>query len=109
MEESKLKELYDLLLQGKVIQGIDEHGRGAGIIRYKEDKYKEPYFYWQHYGSSANNATMDGLKFICERIFDDCIDFCTCHWSDYHINYVPDDERYKGIDMSREHPNTYGK
>lgn len=27
------------------------------------------YFAWTHYGSSANDATMDGLKFIIDTIF----------------------------------------
>lgn len=103
LTDAKLKELYELLMSGKTIQGIRSDGYGIGTI-----SYGNGFFHWQHAGSSANEATLDGLRFICEKIFVDSIDFCTAHWSDYHIGYVPDDERYKGFDYSTKHPNVCG-
>jgi len=90
-------------MDGKVLQGIGSNGYGTGTIQYING-----YFHYQHYGSSAVEPTLKGLKFVCELIFRDAIDFCTAHWSDYHIGYIPDDDRYKGFDYSRKHPNTYG-
>ena len=103
LTDAKLKELYEQLMNGKTIQGIRSDGYGIGTI-----SYGIGYFHWNHAGSSANKATLKDLKFICETIFDDCIDFCTAHYSEYHVGYVPDNERYKGIDYSSCHPNVYG-
>ena len=103
ISDEKINELLQLLLKGKKLQGISKDGFGRGVI-----EYIYPYICWHHYGSSANIATFDELKFICDEIFGDCIDFCTTHWSEYHVNYIPDEGKYKGIDLSSHHPNVYG-
>ena len=80
-----------------------ENGRGIGLIYADED-----YIYWRHAGGSANKNTDEELRWLLENIFDDCETVTPAEWSDYHINYVPIDNQYQGIDLSRSHPNVYG-
>lgn len=63
---------------------------------------------WQHYGSSAIKNTNGQLRWLLETIFVECETVTPAEWSDYHINYVPIDKQYSGVDMSRSHPNVCG-
>jgi hypothetical protein len=63
---------------------------------------------WKYFGSSANKNTNRDLRWLLETIFEDCETVVPAEYSYYHINYVPTDKQYSGIDMSRSHPNVYG-
>lgn len=63
---------------------------------------------FEHYGSSAIRNTDEELAWLLETIFCDCSTVAPAEWSDYHINYVPIDTNYQGIDFSRSHPNVLG-
>lgn len=96
------KILSDINNGGKYI-GISK-GRGTGII------FRTPYgnIGWNHYGESACPSTIRGLKFILEVIFNDCECFVPAIWSDYHVNYIPADTRFRAVDLSAKHPNICG-
>lgn len=93
------------LLNGVYYQGITPGGYGVGVVSY-DPAHKV--LYWRNFGSSAIEATLEGLNFVIDEVFCECVDFVPCHWSDYHIGYIPDDARYEGFDYSRSHPNVYG-
>lgn len=77
--------------------------KGTGRI-YKQGNY----IAWQNFGQSAIENNDKALRWLLEEIFDKCETVSPAIWSNYHINYVPDNPLYKGIDLSREHPNTFG-
>lgn len=99
----ELKAIIKELKSGVVYCGIDNYNRGIGNIFYDDNLIK-----WNHYGSSANKCNIDGLKFILESIFEKCSIITKAKYSEYHINYIPIDENYIGIDVSNSHPNTFG-
>ena len=80
-----------------------KNGRGQGLIQ----KHLG-YISYRHFGSSAVKNTDKDLKWLATTIFEDCDDIVPAVWSDYHINYIPVDSKYQGVDMSREHPNAFG-
>lgn len=80
------------------------NGKGTGKIF----KTSNNFIGFQHYGSSAILNTDGKLRWLLEVIFEGCETVAPAEWSDYHINYVPIDKQYEGIDMSRSHPNVCG-
>jgi hypothetical protein len=88
---------------GTVYCGI-HNGFGVGRIF----KSVAGNFYYEYYGQSAVNNTIADLAWLLETIFADCETVTPAEWSDYHINYVPIDKQYRGIDVSPSHPNILG-
>ena len=82
------------------------NGYGTGRIWKSRN---QQYIHYSHFGAAAIDNSDDQLRWLLETIFEDCEDVAPAIWSDYHINYVPIDEHYKGIDYSVKHPNTFGK
>jgi len=80
------------------------NGYGVGHIFQTDSGY----IGWQHFGQSANRMTVSQLRFVVETIFSDCECIVEAQYSDYHINNIPKDKRYKGIDHSASHPNVMG-
>ncbi len=64
---------------------------------------------YRHYGSSAIKANKEQLRWLLENIFDDADEVVRATYSEYHIGFVPEDERYERIDSSTRHPNVFGK
>lgn len=64
---------------------------------------------YRHYGSSAIKANREQLRWLLENIFDDADEVVRATYSEYHIDFVPEDERYERIDSSTRHPNVFGK
>lgn len=64
---------------------------------------------YRHYGSSAIKANREQLRWLLETIFDDADEVVRAIYSEYHIDFVPEDERYERIDSSTRHPNVFGK
>ena len=64
---------------------------------------------YRHYGSSAIKANREQLRWLLENIFDDADEVVRATYSEYHIGFVPEDERYERIDSSTRHPNVFGK
>lgn len=64
---------------------------------------------YRHYGSSAIKANREQLRWLLENIFDDADEVVRATYSEYHIDFVPEDERYERIDSSTRHPNIFGK
>ena len=64
---------------------------------------------YRHYGSSAIKANKEHLRWLLENIFDDADEVVRATYSEYHIGFVPEDERYERIDSSTKHPNVFGK
>ena len=92
------------LNKGTVYCGI-HNGYGVGSICVSPDG---KYIRWRHYGESANENTNRDLRWLLETIFKKCETITPAEWSDYHINYIPIDKQYKGIDCSTSHPNVCG-
>lgn len=88
---------------GTVYCGV-RNGRGVGRIY----KTSQDNIGFQHFGSSAIKNTDGQLKWLLETIFVECETVTPAVWSDRHINYVPIDKQYSGIDLSTKHPNTFG-
>lgn len=65
--------------------------------------------FYRHYGSSAIKANREQLRWLLENIFDDADEVVRATYSEYHIGFVPEDERYERIDSSTRHPNVFGK
>lgn len=80
------------------------NNRGIGNVYLSDTNFIR----WQHYGQSANKNTDEDLSFIINTIFYDCELFVPAEWSDYHINHIPVDKQYEAIDLSSNHPNTFG-
>lgn len=99
---TELKAILENINNGVVYIGI-RNGSGVGRI-YKHCHYIR----WEYFGSSATPARVDDLKWIIENIFNDCELITPGIYSEYHINYIPIDEKYNGIDFSYTHPNIYG-
>jgi hypothetical protein len=99
----ELKNILDHINAGGVYVGIC-NGRGVGKI-YAANK---SYIRFEHYGGSATKNNTNGIRWIIENIFNDCDLITPAVYSEYHINYIPVDEKYAGIDFSFTHPNVYG-
>lgn len=100
--DSELEKILNDISGGAVYVGIS-NGYGVGEIR----GYMS-YIEWRHYGSSCEKKTIKNLRWIIENIFDDCDIITPAIYSEYHINYIPVDEKYNGIDFSFSHPNING-
>lgn len=100
--DKEITKIYNNINKGIYYCGIC-NGRGEGAI-YKDGDY----IAWRHYGQSANDNNKEELQWLLQVIFKECETVSPAVWSDYHINYIPDTALYKGVDCSREHPNTFG-
>ena len=100
----EIAEIRANLNNGMVYCGIC-NGHGMGRIIVSDDG---KYICWRHFGESANKNTDEELRWILENIFDDCETVVPAEYSKYHVNYIPIDKSYQGIDMSRVHPNVWG-
>lgn len=74
LTEYRLKYIYRRLQKGRVFYGVRYNGtidKHAYIYRTWNDvEHTEYCLVWQNYGSSANANTLEGLRFICEKILD---------------------------------------
>lgn len=75
ISSKELKDVFDGLQAGKLYRPMRDNGaidNYSYIVRgWNNVEHTEYCIQWQHYGSSANENTIDGLKFISEVIFDD--------------------------------------
>ena len=101
---TEIAEIRANLNNGMVYCGI-RNGSGVGQIAVSQDGR---FIHWIYFGQSANKNTDGQLRWLLETIFGECETVTPAEFSEYHVNYVPIDKRYKGIDMSREHPNVFG-
>ena len=101
---AEIAEIRTNLNNGLVYCGIC-NGRGVGDIMVSPDK---KLIRWRHYGQSANKNTDGQLRWLLETIFEGCETVTPAEYSEYHINYVPIDKQYQGVDLSAKHPNVYG-
>ena len=62
-----------------------------------------------HYGQYAVRATHTGVKGLFDNVLDDITAVTPAHYSEYHVNVIPDDPTYIAVDHSYMHPNVYGK
>lgn len=99
---SELRSILHDMKSGTVYCAIDGYNRGIGQIRADDN-----YIRYSHFGSSAVSSTIRDLKWLVENIFTNCQSIVPAEWSDYHINYIPVNRAYKGIDYSTRHPNTF--
>lgn len=97
--------ILDRLKKGDRIQGIDEYNRGVGLIFYDP---ADDLIHYNYYGSSAKKATPRDLAWLLNIIFNNCHAYDFCHYSEYHLNHIPNSPNYTGIDYSRTHPNAAG-
>ncbi|MBR4123762.1 MAG: hypothetical protein IKT93_05030 [Clostridia bacterium] len=97
----ELKNILNDINGGAVYVGI-KNGRGIGKIA----SYKN-YIEWSYYGSSCEKKTVENLRWLLENIFSDCDAITPAIYSKYHINYIPVNKQYGGIDLSWMHPNIY--
>jgi hypothetical protein len=100
--DTELKNILDDISSGAVYVGI-KNGCGVGELRGFLN-----YIEWRHYGSSCEKKNITGLRWIIENIFNDCDIITPAIYSEYHINYIPVNKKYNGIDFSFSHPNIYG-
>ena len=91
------------LNNGMIYCGI-RNNRGVGEIY----KTTQGNIGWRYFGSSANKNTDRDLRWLLENIFADCETVTPAEYSYHHINYVPINKQYEGIDMSQKHPNVFG-
>lgn len=104
----ELKEILEDMKSGTVYTGILPNGYGEGRIYYGYGNNYKPYIFWRSAGASANSPTLKEFRWLLEVIFENCELITPAVWSDYHINYIPIDTRYKGFDNSMKHPNVCG-
>lgn len=100
--DKEIKKIYNDLNNGAIYCGVCNN-KGVGMI-YASGLYIR----WQHYGQSANKNTPENLRWLIENIFIDCDIITPAIYSKYHVNYIPVNEKYTGIDFSMNHPNIYG-
>jgi hypothetical protein len=81
------------------------NGYGVGEIAVS---YDGQYIIWKNAGQSANKNTDSELRWLLETIFGECETVTPAEYSEYHVNYIPIDKQYKGIDLSSKHPNVFG-
>ena len=99
----ELKEILENLKNGSLYTGVTKGNYGDGVI-----SYHNGYIRYTHFGSSAVKANIRDLRWLVETIFNECNEITEAVYSEYHVNYIPLNKKYKGIDLSRKHPNTYG-
>lgn len=105
LSEEQLNKIYDDLHNGICYCGI-RNNRGVGRIVYS------PYIEMtlvQNYGSTYVPNDKQKLKACIEIFFSDEEDIVPAVYSEYHVNYIPEDSRYEAVDFSDCHPNVYGK
>ena len=95
---AEIAEIRSNLNKGIVYCGV-RNGYGVGEITVSPTK---EYIRWRHFGQSANENTDGQLRWLLETIFESCETVTPAEWSDYHINYVPIDKQYNGIDHSTD-------
>lgn len=65
---STLKFIYHKLMNGESFGSIEPHRLGGTyfwLVLYSDGQF----IYWTHYGSSANKASLENLKWILQEIF----------------------------------------
>ena len=103
--DTELKNIFNDILNGAVYVGIDKYNRGVGAVFY--DGFTWVYF--KHYGQTASKKDFEHFKSTLYIMFNDCSEIVPGVYSDYHINYIPQDlNRYNAIDFSLSHPNVRG-
>ena len=102
---TELKKIYNDIVSGAVYVGIDENSRGVGCVFY--DGFG--YIYFRNYGQTASRKNFEHFRATLYIMFNDCLEIVPGVYSDYHVNYIPQDtKRYKAIDFSLRHPNVCG-
>lgn len=104
LTNTEIAKIRTNLNNGVVYCGIC-HGCGMGQIKLSSDG---KYIYYRNFGQSSIKNTNGQLRWLLETIFENYETVVPAEFSEYHANYVPIDKQYKGIDMSRKHPNSYG-
>ena len=101
---AEIAEIRANLNSGTVYCGI-RNGCGVGEIMVSPDGN---FIRFRSFGQSAIRNIDGQLRWLLETIFRECETVTPAEYSKYHVNYVPIDKQYQGIDMSRKHPNVFG-
>lgn len=105
LSEKKLNKIYNDLHDGICYCGIRSN-RGVGRIVYSP--YTDMTLV-QNYGSIYVSNDKQKLKNYIEIFFADEDDIVPAVYSEYHVNYIPEDSKYEAVDLSGCHPNVYSK
>lgn len=101
----ELKNIFNDIINGAVYVGIDKFNRGVGAIFYDDFRW----IHFRHYGQTASRKDFEWFKDTLYCMFSDCLEIVPGVYSEYHINYIPQDiTKYKAIDLSLMHPNVCG-
>lgn len=91
------KILLDNIKAGTVYGTIEKHRLGGAYFNPVMYKTRQGNIGWTYYGSSANEMTMDGLKFVLEVVFHmDAITFMNHYYTQEEYNRLNAIFNYEG-------------
>lgn len=103
----ELGHIFEQIKQGVPFVGVRNNSMVGGVILLHP--HSTSYINYERHGSSTIRANKKNLRWLLETIFDDADEVVRATHSEYHICFVPEDERYERIDYSTKHPNVFGK
>ena len=104
----EITEIRKNISEGTIYVPVYKNGKAFGGAIF-HSSYPSKFISWRYYGQSAIKDTDEQLRWLLENIFDDADEVVRATYSEYHIGFVPEDERYERIDSSTRHPNVFGK
>lgn len=105
--DTELAHIFEQIKAGRPYVGVRGNRMVGGAILLHP--HLTSYINYERHGSSAVKANKKQLRWVIETIFEDADEVVPAVYSQYHICFVPEDERYERIDYSTKHPNVFGK
>lgn len=105
--DTELALILEQIKTGRPFVGVRGNSMVTGVIAIHPRLSK--WISYDRHGSSSIKANIEQLRWLLETIFDDADEVVRATYSEYHICFVPEDERYERIDYSTKHPNVFGK
>lgn len=92
---------------GRPYVGVRGNSMVGGVIVLHP--HSNDWINYDRHGSSSVKANRNRLRWVIETIFEDADEIVPAVYSEYHICFVPEDEKYERIDYSLRHPNVFLK
>lgn len=105
--DTELSHIFEQIKRGVPFVGVRGNSMVSGVILLHP--HSTSYINYERHGSSTIKTNKKNLRWVIENIFDDADEIVPAIFSEYHICFVPEDERYERIDYSTKHPNVFRK
>lgn len=105
--DTELTHILEEIKAGRPFVGVRGDSMVGGVIAIHSQLNN--WINYDRHGASTVKANIERLRWVIETIWEDADEIVPAIYSEYHIDFVPEDEKYKRIDYSTKHPNIFGK